>query len=174
MNDFTGQAERVHVARGEDCGPPAGNHDRREIAGPDDDDDPTPIKKVERAITPWIAIFSAIAISISTMVGWGVLSQPFQTKAMAAGAQAKTDERFREIDAIDARHDEDIKALASGVAEIRTDVKEGKELQLMDRLAVIAERMKAAPPGSDLYNDYLGQQTELRQRLTKVRKELGR
>lgn len=112
-------------------------------------------------------IWTVVALIISGGTTVGVLNNPLQTKAAAAEAQAKSDAR-------DERQDADIRALTAGMSDIRTDVKEGKELALMERLAKIKDSLARAQPGTEVYNDYLAQQTELAQRLTKVRKELGR
>lgn len=172
MNDFMAQLEREFVVRGEDRGPPAGRDDLRRR-------DPEPsvaeiVDVVERRAKPWMKIAAGVGMVASVLATWGVLNNPLETKAEAAEAHAKILSDIEGVKTHDAKQDADIAALRSTMSDVSTDVKEGKELQLMDRLAQVRDRKQRATPGTELYSDYLGQEAELQQRLQKVRRELGR
>lgn len=125
------------------------------------------VDAAESKVKPWVKIGVSIAAAISALVGWGVVVNPYWTRVEAQEAQAAIDRRFEGVEGR-------VGKLEGVTTEILTTNRETQELQLMDRIQQIEDRMARVGSGSDVYTDFRRQKLELEQRLTKVRAALGR
>lgn len=110
----------------------------------------------------WAALVSQMAgaaVVVGGIFGWAFDALPV----------VKAAEFNREISGIKG----DVRTLQAGLHDISRSQSETQELQLMDRVQQLSDRLAKMRPDADDYQDWRQQRNEAQQRLDRVRLELA-
>lgn len=148
-----------------DIGPPGDGTERRGERRPAEE--PSLIDKAEKGLGRWIALGIGALTMGGALTTWGVITNPYETKAHAEEVRAATTVRIDD-------HERRLLKQEATLNDVLVTGKESQELQLIERIEKLQARAEDKPRGSPEAIEARRDIAEAEQRLSKVRRELGR